>query len=92
MGGLYAMHEGRKRQRFNSSLPKRRRTQAMSAGQFPELKEDASAFYEWAERVTPDEPYGVRFHLFELRRALDNLNRLINQYERIVQNSTNSDE
>ena len=64
----------------------------MSANQFPELKEDASALYEWAERVTPDEPYGVRFHLFELRRALDNLNRLINQYENIVQNSTHSDE
>jgi len=53
----------------------------MSASNFPELKDDTSELYEWAERVTPDEPYGVRFHLFELRRILDSLNSLINKYE-----------
>lgn len=44
---------------------------------FPELKKDAAEFYEWAERVAPNEPYGIDYHLHEVRRALDNLNELI---------------
>lgn len=61
----------------------------MTAGQlqtkpreFPELHEDAENYYLWAERVAPDEPYGVAFHLLELRRILNNLNELINKLER----------
>lgn len=45
---------------------------------FPELKDDTAQYYQWAERIAPEEPYGVAFHLFELRRALDNLNEKIN--------------
>lgn len=59
----------------------------MSAGhmperEYPELLEDAESLYLWAERVAPDEPYGVAFHLLELRRILTNLNELINKLER----------
>jgi hypothetical protein len=47
---------------------------------FPELKDDVRAYYEWAERVAPkDEPYGIAFHIFELKRAIRNLNQAINQ-------------
>jgi len=52
-------------------------TNRRKVSNFPELKKDAAEFYEWAERVAPEEPYGIQYHVFELRRVLDNLNEAI---------------
>ena len=57
---------------------------------FPELKDDAAKFYEWAERVAPEQAYGISFHLFEVRRALDNLNQAITQTLKSPNNGTQS--
>lgn len=57
---------------------------------FPELKDDAAQYYKWAERVTPEQAYGISFHLFEVRRALDNLNQAINQTLKSPNNGTQS--
>ncbi len=42
-----------------------------------ELKDDARDFYLWAERVCPSDDYGVSYHLFEVERAISNLNAYI---------------
>ena len=45
-----------------------------------ELKEDALEYYQWAqEQDKPTVAYGVQYYLFELQRALDNLNSYIQQ-------------
>ena len=45
-----------------------------------ELKDDTREFYQWAEKQEqPTVAYGVQYYLFELQRALDNLNSYINQ-------------
>ena len=46
-----------------------------------ELKDDTREFYQWAEKQEqPTVAYGVQYYLFELQRALDNLNSYINQH------------
>ena len=43
-----------------------------------ELKDDAAAYYEWAEKQEdPDVHYGVSFHLFKVQSAIDQLNSYI---------------
>jgi hypothetical protein len=43
-----------------------------------QLKADALAYYKWAASKSTA-PYGVRFHLFNLECALDNLERAIKE-------------
>lgn len=43
-----------------------------------QLKPDALAYYKWAASKS-NAPYGVRFHLFNLECALDNLERAISE-------------
>jgi hypothetical protein len=45
-----------------------------------ELKDDARQYYQWAqEQEKPTVAYGVAYHLFEVERALNNLNQYIQQ-------------
>lgn len=46
-----------------------------------QLKPDALAYYKWAASKSKA-PYGVRFHLFNLECALDNLERAISEETR----------
>jgi hypothetical protein len=46
-----------------------------------ELKDDVREFYLWAEKQeSPTVAYGVRYYLFELERAIDNLNNHIQNH------------